>query len=690
MLAEALLHRPHLLGAPLEDGVLPRVRLQQLVVLDRRPPRLAPQLRDLAQPRLLPLAELRAVVGLLLLQAHLGLLHLVDLRLEPGDLAAPLAVLALERRVLLLLLLEPLDLVLQVAQPLRVLGVQLLPLPLRREVVLLLVELALQLGELRHRQRRLVLALRHRPLVVRAHPLEALRVLGQLGHQLLLDLDVRREVLERLLHLELRRLERLLRLARLLLLEQRLLLLEAPSRRRRLVGLVATRAARTTARAGASAARGRLDEVLLELGDARQMALEQRTQRLLGGRRERAARVGGGLLARGAVLRLQQQQLDARHLGRVPLAQPRHLVRTSRRLPARLRELRGELGLSRARRGRVCSTGGRGGSGGGLGGRGRRRRADGAADGGGDAAEEAPVVAEVEQLLEPQLGGRRAAAQPQQLGLARAQVLPQLRDERHVRVAVDDRLVLDVLGAVGVAQRVERLVQVDLRRRDARDHQRARVAAERVLQQPRQHRVAVRHVQPLSPLVAERRDHVAQHEQAQVDRDPLLHPLPLGLRALGALGPREVDKVELGGDLLVGDLLAARLGRRARAGRRSRARRRQPAHVDVHREDGVRARRDLVHVGRMRHAQHAPLVQRRERLFGAHDALLLGALHRRAAVGVLADPQLLLAGRRRVEQVADLLVVDLEERHPQRDAVRRAQLLDPCKDLVDGTRNDAA
>ena len=52
---------------------------------------------------------------------------------------------------------------------------------------------------------------------------------------------------------------------------------------------------------------------------------------------------------------------------------------------------------------------------------------------------------------------------------------PQLSDEFVHRVLVDDRLVLDLLGAVGVAKRRQRLVVVDVGRRQRRDHHRLTV-----------------------------------------------------------------------------------------------------------------------------------------------------------------------------------------------------------------------
>ena len=54
------------------------------------------------------------------------------------------------------------------------------------------------------------------------------------------------------------------------------------------------------------------------------------------------------------------------------------------------------------------------------------------------------------------------------------------------RILVDVRLVLYVFRPICVAQRAQRLVVIVVRWRDARDHERFRVAAERVLGAPEQ------------------------------------------------------------------------------------------------------------------------------------------------------------------------------------------------------------
>lgn len=73
-------------------------------------------------------------------------------------------------------------------------------------------------------------------------------------------------------------------------------------------------------------------------------------------------------------------------------------------------------------------------------------------------------------------------------------LLPELPDELDVGVLVDGRLVDDVLGAIGVAQGGQGLAVIAVGRADGRDHDGTRVAAQRVLEQPGQHAVAVGYV----------------------------------------------------------------------------------------------------------------------------------------------------------------------------------------------------
>ena len=63
------------------------------------------------------------------------------------------------------------------------------------------------------------------------------------------------------------------------------------------------------------------------------------------------------------------------------------------------------------------------------------------------------------------------------LSLGSAQLLAQQGDRGRIGVPIDDGLVADVARAVGVAQRLRALVNVDVRRADACDHGRLGVAS---------------------------------------------------------------------------------------------------------------------------------------------------------------------------------------------------------------------
>ncbi len=102
-------------------------------------------------------------------------------------------------------------------------------------------------------------------------------------------------------------------------------------------------------------------------------------------------------------------------------------------------------------------------------------------------------------------------------------------DHSGVGVLVDDGVVLDALGRVGVPQRAERLVVVDVGGADGRDHGGHAVAAKRVLEQPGEHAVAVGHLGGGGALlllarreVGERGDDAAERRQRAVDLGSLL------------------------------------------------------------------------------------------------------------------------------------------------------------------------
>jgi len=82
-------------------------------------------------------------------------------------------------------------------------------------------------------------------------------------------------------------------------------------------------------------------------------------------------------------------------------------------------------------------------------------------------------------------------------------------------IFIDLWLVLDVLRAVRVSQRAQRLVVIVVRRRQTGHHQRLRVSAKGVLEKSRQLGVAVRNVRRLA--VDERGYDIAEGGQREVD-----------------------------------------------------------------------------------------------------------------------------------------------------------------------------
>lgn len=60
-----------------------------------------------------------------------------------------------------------------------------------------------------------------------------------------------------------------------------------------------------------------------------------------------------------------------------------------------------------------------------------------------------------------------------------------------LRVLIDDRLVFDLFGPIGIPQRVDRLFDIVIGRTDTGYHQCHRIAAQRVLQQASEFRVSV-------------------------------------------------------------------------------------------------------------------------------------------------------------------------------------------------------
>mmetsp|Transcript_1941 Transcript_1941/g.4335 ORF Transcript_1941/g.4335 Transcript_1941/m.4335 type:complete len:225 (-) Transcript_1941:606-1280(-) len=152
-----------------------------------------------------------------------------------------------------------------------------------------------------------------------------------------------------------------------------------------------------------------------------------------------------------------------------------------------------------------------------------------------------------------------------------------------VRVeVVDVRLSDDVLASVGKLQRVERLLGVDCSGVDGGDEGGEGVAAQAVLQQPGELRVAVGHVGRVS--LGQCHHDSSQRAQALVDDHGLLGsqarvfdatPLVPCSASLQPLAARQVDHVQLPADRLSVSSAALR--------------------DDCERQDGVRARGVLVH-----------------------------------------------------------------------------------------------
>lgn len=112
-----------------------------------------------------------------------------------------------------------------------------------------------------------------------------------------------------------------------------------------------------------------------------------------------------------------------------------------------------------------------------------------------------------------------------------------------LRVLVDARLVLDVLGTRSVTQRRKRLVDVVVSRAQIRDHHRLCVASKRVLQDTCQLGVTIGDVGALG--ISQTRDNVTECRQGQVDLGSLFEALTRCSSLALPFGARQIDNVQL-------------------------------------------------------------------------------------------------------------------------------------------------
>mmetsp|Transcript_47391 Transcript_47391/g.122602 ORF Transcript_47391/g.122602 Transcript_47391/m.122602 type:complete len:306 (+) Transcript_47391:2870-3787(+) len=125
-------------------------------------------------------------------------------------------------------------------------------------------------------------------------------------------------------------------------------------------------------------------------------------------------------------------------------------------------------------------------------------------------------------------------------------LLSQLANELVGGVLVHHRGVLDLLSAIGIAEGGEGLVVVDVGGREGGNHDRLRVSAQRVLQQPGESRVTVWHEHSLlaSTFFSQRRYDIAKHSQRLVDVRTLFQPVTTCACTGHTLAASQVDQVD--------------------------------------------------------------------------------------------------------------------------------------------------
>mmetsp|Transcript_11153 Transcript_11153/g.29101 ORF Transcript_11153/g.29101 Transcript_11153/m.29101 type:complete len:426 (+) Transcript_11153:350-1627(+) len=137
------------------------------------------------------------------------------------------------------------------------------------------------------------------------------------------------------------------------------------------------------------------------------------------------------------------------------------------------------------------------------------------------------------------------------------QHLPQVRHLCCNGVSIDLGLVADVACAVSIAQRVQRLLKVDVSGAHASNHHSTAVTSKGVLQQPGKLGVSVWNV---LVVVHDGVDDVAKGQKAAVDVNALLQTCTLSLCALCTLAACQVNKVHLGAQVVIDALVTLQAG----------------------------------------------------------------------------------------------------------------------------------
>ena len=237
-----------------------------------------------------------------------------------------------------------------------------------------------------------------------------------------------------------------------------------------------------------------------------------------------------------------------------------------------------------------------------------------------------------------------------------------------VLVERDRGFIHDITRAVRVFQGVEGLVKVRVGGGDTSHHDRPRVSPQGILQQAGQFRVAVRNVPARVPtlVVSERTDHIPECEQPLINLNALLQSLSLRLGALGALRSRQIHEMHL---------------------RSGHVRGVRTLSLDVNRENGVRARRTMVHASRSGGSRLGTVRERLRHLFHRGHLQLLDANENHAGpAGRVSKTHHALG----LKQVADVLLVDFDETHAEVHDTSLGKRGDVGEEGLHDARDDAA